>query len=56
MRKPEALAAAILRVASLDGTRLRGVYHESLALAYRFGPSLFADAVVRAIRGLKTHA
>jgi glycosyltransferase involved in cell wall biosynthesis len=55
-RQPEALAAAILRAASLDDGRLRGVYHESLALAYRFGPGLFADAVVRAIRGLQTRA
>lgn len=55
-RNPAALADAILRAAQLDEARLRCVYHESLALSYRFGPRLFADAVIQAISRLQTGA
>jgi glycosyltransferase involved in cell wall biosynthesis len=48
-RNPVALREAITRAAKLDDKHLRIAYHESLALAYRFGPRGFADAVERAI-------
>jgi hypothetical protein len=50
--RPSALADAMLRAAQLDEPQLRAVYHESLALAYRFGPHVFADAVHKAVAGL----
>lgn len=50
--RPSDIANAMLRAAQLGESQLRGVYHESLALAYRFGPSAFADAVHRAVAGL----
>jgi glycosyltransferase involved in cell wall biosynthesis len=56
VRNPTALAAAITHAADLDESRLRGVYHESLALSYQFGPRVFADAVMRVIAGLKIRA
>ncbi len=55
-RQPAAIAAAILRAARLDDAQLRAAYHESLALSYRFGPQVFADAVVRAIGRLRSRA
>lgn len=51
--RPSDIANAMLRAAQLGESQLRGVYHESLALAYRFGPSAFADAVHRAVAGLQ---
>jgi glycosyltransferase involved in cell wall biosynthesis len=44
-----ALQAAIARAAQLNDKQLRIAYHESLALAYRFGPRAFAEAVEKAI-------
>lgn len=44
-----ALGEAIGRAAGLGEKELRVAYHESLALAYRFGPRSFADAAERAI-------
>lgn len=44
-----ALGDAISRAAQLGEKELRAAYHESLALAYRFGPRSFADAAERAI-------
>ena len=51
-----ALADAITQAAVLDESRLRGVYHESLALSFRFGPQVFAEAVMRALAGLRIRA
>lgn len=53
-RNPVALANAILRAAQLSEAQLRSVYHESLALSYRFGPRLFAHAVVDAVVRIAT--
>jgi glycosyltransferase involved in cell wall biosynthesis len=44
-----ALGEAIGRAAGLGEKELRVAYHESLALAYRFGPRSFADAVEQVI-------
>jgi len=53
-RNPAALADAISRAAHLGEAQLRSVYHESLALSYRFGPRLFAQAVVDAVVRIAT--
>lgn len=55
-QNPAAMANAILRAANLGEPQLRSVYHESLALSYRFGPRLFADSVIQAISRLQSRA
>ena len=52
-KRPATLADAILQATRLGERELRGVYHESLALAYRFGPQAFADSLRLAIAGLR---
>ncbi len=55
-RDAKALANAIVRATQLTDSQLRAAYHESLALAYRFGPRMLADAVAQAIDGLQKRA